>query len=141
MTDNQPPSTAPETTTELNDPQTYAIIGAAIEVHKVLGGGFLEQVYQEALACELAERAIPFTRESILPVTYKGSTLACGFRADFICFGEVILELKSIEKLTPVHEAQVLNYLKATGLERALLFNFGPKSLETKRYVRSRHWG
>jgi GxxExxY protein len=119
------------------DPQTYAIIGAAMEVHTQLGHGFLEGVYQEALAIELRERSVPFGREVDLPIRYKGQVLACGYRADFICFDEVVVELKSIRELTEREQAQVIHYLKATGFSRGLLLNFGAKRLETKRFVRS----
>jgi GxxExxY protein len=115
------------------DPQTYAIIGAAMEVHRHLGHGFLEAVYQEALAVEMATREISFKREVILPIKYKGELLQCGYRADFICFEEVIVELKALGELTGVDEAQTINELKATGLHRALLINFGTPSLEYKR--------
>ena len=118
-----------------NDPQTYALIGAAMEVHRHLGHGFLEAVYQEALAWELAARDIPLHREVTLPVKYKNRVLACGYRADFVCFETVILELKAIGQLTGVDEAQVITELKATGLNRALLLNFGAPSLEYKRFV------
>lgn len=117
------------------DPQTYAIIGAAMEVHRILGHGFLEAVYQEALACEMLERGIAFEREVALPVCYKGRRLQCAYRADFVCFGEVIVELKALSQLTSVDEAQVINELKATGLHRSLLLNFGAPSLESKRLV------
>jgi GxxExxY protein len=117
------------------DPQTYAIIGAAMEVHRQLGHGFLEAVYQEALALELGASEIPFQREAALPIRYRGELLQCGYRADFICFGEVIVELKVISQLTGVDEAQTINELKATGLHRALLINFGASSLEYKRLV------
>jgi GxxExxY protein len=120
------------------DPQTHAIIGAAIEVHRHLGQGFLESVYQEAVALELTERSIPFDREVELPIYYKGQVLACGYRADFVCFGEIILELKAIRELSEREHAQILNYLKATGFSRGLLLNFGSAPrLETKRFVRS----
>jgi GxxExxY protein len=117
------------------DPQTYALIGAAIEVHRTLGCGFLEAVYQEALAHELADRGIPFRREVDLPVHYKGRVLACMFRVDFIAYEAVLLELKAVGELGPPHQAQVLNYLKATGFARALLFNFGAPFLEHKRFA------
>lgn len=117
------------------DPQTYALIGAAMEVHRQLGHGFLEAVYQEALALELAERGIPFHREVILPISYKGRRLQCAYRADFVCYEEVVLELKALSQLTGADEAQTINELKATNLHRALLFNFGAPSLEYKRLV------
>ena len=117
------------------DPQTYAIIGAAMEVHRQLGHGFLEAVYQEALALELESLEIPFQREVVLPIRYKGELLQCGYRADFICFKEVIVELKAVSQLTGVDEAQTINELKSTGLHRALLINFGAPRMEYKRLV------
>lgn len=117
------------------DPQTYEIIGAAMEVHRQLGHGFLEAVYQEALAIELVKRDIPFEREAAGPVEYKGNRLQCCYRADFICFEEIVVELKAINQLTGVDEAQVINELKATGLHRGLLLNFGTPGLEYKRLV------
>ena len=121
--------------TEPKDPQTFAIIGAAMEVHRQLGDGFLEAVYQEALAIELSLRNIPFEREAVMTISYKGNPLECKYRADFICLNEIIVEVKSIKSISPVEEAQVLNYLKATGLHRALLINFGVPSLQFKRLV------
>ena len=106
-----------------------------MEVHKHLGHGFLEAVYQEAMSMELTARKIPFHREAVLPVKFKGQLLQCGYRADFICFEEVIVELKAISQLTGVDEAQTINELKATNLHRALLINFGAPSLEYKRLV------
>jgi GxxExxY protein len=120
---------------EERDPQTYAIIGAAMEVHSQLGCGFLEAVYQEALAKELALRNIPFKREVELLVTYKGEPLATRYRADFICFDEIIVELKAASALTPADVAQLLNYLKDTGFHRGLLLNFGSQSLQFERKV------
>jgi GxxExxY protein len=117
------------------DPQTYEIIGAAMEVHRQLGHGFLEAVYQEALAIEMAKHNIPFEREAVVPVEYMGNRLQCSYRADFVCFGKIVVELKAINQLTCVDEAQVINELKATGLPRGLLLNFGAPSLEYKRLV------
>ncbi len=119
------------------DPQTFAIIGAAMDIHRQLGHGFLEAVYQEAAVVEFRLRNIPFEREVLLPVKYKGTPLPVHYRADFICFSEIIVEFKAISTLTTTDEAQVLNYLKATGFHRGLLFNFGSASLQQKRLV----WG
>jgi GxxExxY protein len=115
------------------DPRTHAIIGAAMEVHRVLGCGFLEGVYQQALALELAARDVPFGREVEIPVSYKGQELDIRYRAEFVCFDSVILELKA--RLTGTEEAQVLNYLKSTGYEVGLLLNFGAASLEYRRFI------
>lgn len=117
------------------DPQTHAIIGAAMEAHRLLGHGFLERVYQDALAVELLGRNIVFTRETDLPVTYKGQLLSCGYRADFVCYDSVIVETKALNDLSGTEEAQVLNYLRASGFSRGLLINFGQPSLQFKRMV------
>ena len=106
-----------------------------MEVHRELGHGFLEAVYQEAMALEMTAREIPFEREVPLPVHYKGQRLATHYRADFVCFENVVLELKAISQLTGADEAQVINEMKATGLQRGLLINFGAPSLEYKRRV------
>jgi len=122
-------------TTEKNDPQTYAIIGAAMEVHRQLGPGFLEAVYQEALAIELTRRNIPFQREVEIPIYYSGEKLSCTYRADFICYGEVLVELKALQRITNIEYAQVINYLRATDMPRALILNFGERSLAPKRFI------
>ena len=119
---------------EIRDPQTYAIIGAAMEIHKQLGHGFLEAVYQEAAVVEFSLRQISFAREVLLPVHYKEKLIA-QYKADFVCFSQIIVEFKAQSELTSVNEAQVLNYLKATGFQRALLINFGAPSLEYKRLI------
>ncbi len=103
---------------------TWQIIGAAIEVHKYLGPGLLESVYQISLARELALRSVPFRREVNIPVMYKGESLDTNFRADFIIADRVILELKAIEKLLPVHEAQLITYMKLASCSVGLLINF-----------------
>ena len=118
--------------------ETYAVIGAAMEVHKELGGGLLEGIYQEALAIELAERGIPYEREKELDVFYKGHKLEKKYFADIICFDEVIVELKSVSEILPVHEAQLVNYLKITKKKVGLLVNFGAKSLYYKRIACSK---
>ncbi len=117
------------------DPQTYAIIGACMEVHRELGHGFLETVYQEALAIEFGERRIACERERGLPISYKGQRLNCSYKADFVCYGEIVVEIKSVARLVGPHEAQLINYLKASGMERGLLINFGAPSLEHRRLI------
>ena len=117
------------------DPQTFAIIGAAMEVHRQLGHGFLELVYQTALAIEFQDRGIAYAAEVSLPITYKDKLLICAYRADFICFGSVLVETKAIARLTDADDAQLINELKATGLHRGLLINFGSPSLEHRRLV------
>ena len=120
---------------EKRDEQTYAIIGAAMKVHRELGHGFLEAVYQEAFAIELKKKGIQFQREVHIPIYYDGVRLSTHYQADFLCFESVIIELKALSKLTGTEEAQVINYLKATKLQKALLLNFGSRSMEHKRLV------
>jgi len=121
-----------------NDPRTHAIIGAALEVHCRLGCGFLEAVYQEAMAIEMTLRGVPFEREVELPVSYRGQKLVVTYRADFICFGSVVVELKALGRLSGTEESQLINYLKASEHEVGLMLNFGTRSLEQRRKVCSR---
>ncbi len=100
------------------------IIGAAIEVHKQLGSGLLESAYSEALAVEFQIRRVPYEKEKVLPVMYKGHELPVGFRADFLVGGLVIVEVKAVSALTSAHEAQIDNYLRLSGCKLGLLMNF-----------------
>jgi len=119
------------------DPQTYSIIGAEMEIHRQLGHGFLEPGYQDAAVIEFPLQNIPFEREMALPIKYKGIILPSRYRADFVCFSDIIVEFKALARLSSAEETQVLNYLKATGFRRGLLLNFGAPSLQYKRLV----WG
>ena len=118
---------------------TYKIIGAAMEVHSELGCGFLEAVYQEALALEFDVQKIPYVQEQKLEIEYKGHVLEKYYKADFICYDDIIVEIKALSELTSEHEAQILNYLKATNKKIGLLINFGQKSLKYKRFIFSEH--
>jgi GxxExxY protein len=120
-----------------NDPRTYSIIGAAMEVHRQLGCGFTEPVYQEAMALELLARGIPFQAQVETPVFYKGTQLKSTYRPDFVCLENVIVELKALSQIGGVEDSQVLNYLKVSGFEIGLLLNFGKPSHETKRFIDS----
>ena len=114
--------------------ETYAIRGAIYEVYKNLGAGFLEAVYQEALEMELSARRIPFRSQAEIEIQYKGKTLNQSYRADIICYGKIILELKAVKALLLEHEAQLQNYLRATGFRLGLLINFSnSKGAEIKR--------
>ena len=117
------------------DERTYRIIGAAIEVHKEMGCGFLEPVYQETLDIEFENQEIPYKAQPVIDIFYKKKLLEKKYQPDFICFDEVIVEIKALEKLSGIEESQIINYLKATGLKVGLLINFGAKSLEHKRFV------
>lgn len=116
--------------------ESYKILGACFEVHKELGCGFLEAVYQEALEKEFESQKIPYKREAELSITYKKELLKKKYIADFICFDKIIIELKALTALNSEHEAQVLNYLKATSFNLGILVNFGEQSLKYKRLVK-----
>lgn len=116
--------------------EVYAIAGAAMEVYYTLGVGFLEPVYQEALALEFNGRGIQYAREERLKIFYKGIELQKIYRPDFLCYDQIIVELKSQFRLTPLEEGQIINYLKITNMHVGLLINFGARpKLEWKRYV------
>jgi GxxExxY protein len=133
--ENNPQITQMGADSSKRDPQTFAIIGAAMKVHSELGHGFLEAVYQEAMAIELSRQGIPFQREAHMPIHYVGVKLTTHYQADFLCFDSVIVELKALARLSSNEDAQVINYLKATNLQKGLLLNFGARSLEHKRLV------
>ncbi|HEY4688148.1 MAG TPA: GxxExxY protein [Anaerolineae bacterium] len=117
--------------------EVYAVMGAAMEVHSQLGPGFLEAVYQEALELELLAKGIPFEAQKPIGIYYKGQLLKKEYVADLVCYEQIIVELKALERLSTREEAQLLNYLKATGLRVGLLINFGSHGkLEWQRYVR-----
>lgn len=118
---------------EAKDPQTYQIIGACMEVHRRLGGGFLEAVYPEALEREFAIRNVPYRRQVELLIYYRDDPLDCTYRADFICFDNVLVEIKSIKQLGNIERAQVIHYLRVTRHPKAILVNFGGISLEFER--------
>ena len=116
--------------------ETYAIRGAVFEVYKEMGSGFLEAIYQECLENEFRLQKIDFVSQAELRLNYKGDTLRQFYKPDFICFEKIIVELKAVNKIAPEHKAQLINYLKATGLKLGLLVNFGshPK-VEIERFV------
>ncbi|MFA6403637.1 MAG: GxxExxY protein [Salinivirgaceae bacterium] len=115
--------------------EVYKIIGAAMEVHNELGYGFLEAVYQEALEIEFEERGIPYHKEKEIEVYYKNLRLKKGYKADFLCFEEIIVELKTSKEFCSQDVAQLLNYLKATETKVGLLINFGKEKLEYKQLI------
>ena len=119
------------------DPETYAIIGAAMAVHRELGHGFLEAVYNEALEIEFNDRNIPNKKDVLLPIYYGKHQLKTHYHADFVCHDSIIIELKALTEPDGTEEAQVINYLKASGYKRALLINFGRPSLQYKRLILS----
>jgi GxxExxY protein len=115
--------------------ESYKITGAAFEVHKELGPGFLEAVYQEALTIEFQNQKIPFEREKGLKLYYKNVQLQKRYKVDFVCYDNIIIEVKAFSGLNSEHESQLLNYLRATNLRLGILINFGQKSLKYKRLV------
>lgn len=116
--------------------ESYKIVGAAFKVYNTLGSGFLEAVYQEALEIEFQKQGIPYEREKELKIQYDGIELKQAYKADFICYGEIIVELKAVNALDDTHRAQTYNYLHATGYKLGLLFNFGyPSELQKERII------
>jgi len=122
----------------LYEEEVYKIIGAAIEVHKEFGSGFLESVYEEAMILESQKRQIPHETQVKIPIYYKKQKLNKEFITDYIGFGKIIAEFKCIPKLTKIEEAQIINYLKATGIKVGLLINFGSHGrLEWRRFIKT----
>ena len=117
----------------IHENETYQIIGAAMEVHKTLGCGFTEKVYQDALEKEFLRQSIPFVRESSMQVVYKEEVLSSTFVPDFVCYNKIIVELKEVEELSGLHESQAINYAHVADMKVALLINFGTEALEYKR--------
>ena len=116
--------------------ESYKITGALYEVHKELGPGLLEKVYQEALEKELRMQGIPFEREKSFIISYKGEVLEQMYIADFVCYDKIVVELKAVEALLPIHTAQVINYLTITGYKLGLLVNFNARQIKPERIVR-----
>jgi len=115
--------------------ESYNVIGACFEVHKELGNGFLEAVYQEALEIELRIQKIPFEREKTQYIYYKEKRLNKRYVPDFVCYDKIIVEIKALSQMSSDAESQVLNYLKTTGYKVGILVNFGKQSLDYKRFV------
>ncbi|MGE5605719.1 MAG: GxxExxY protein [Bacteroidota bacterium] len=118
--------------------QVYRIIGSAMNVSNELGCGFLEAVYQEAMEIEFTENNIPYEPQKKIIINYKGRTLDKEYIADFLCFNNIIVEIKAINRITKIEEAQILNYLKATKLPLGLIINFGTTKLEWRRYANTK---
>lgn len=119
----------------INKDETYNLIGAAMEVHSILGPGFLEPIYQEAFEIELQKRNIPFVREKPIHVYYKDIELTRFYIADFLCYGNILVELKALSDLSGQQDAQLINYLKATKIKVGILLNFGTTKLQYHRLV------
>jgi GxxExxY protein len=124
----------------LSDPRTYAIIGAAMEVHRELGCGFHEVIFQDALEVEFRLRGIPYFREKPYHVFYKGRRLPSFHRPGFICHEEIVVELKALSEIKGQEESQILGYLKGTGFQTGLLMNFGTPRLWHKRFIHASQW-
>jgi GxxExxY protein len=120
--------------------EAYKIVGAMMSVHKELGCGFLEVVYQDALEIEFKLQGIPFEREKEFDISYKGFEIGKIYRADFVCYGKIIVELKAVDNLRPEFKAQTLNYMKMSNSKLGILANFGQPSLEVQRLVRIQGW-
>ena len=118
--------------------EVYAIMGAAMDVHRELGSGFLESVYQEAIEMELTRCKIPFEAQKSVKIIYKGEPFKKEFVADLICYGKIIVEIKATKGLTEIDEAQIIHYLKATRMPVGVLIDFGGKKLDWKRYANTR---
>ncbi|MBM6992271.1 MAG: GxxExxY protein [Prevotella sp.] len=115
--------------------ESYKIIGAALNVHKSLGCGFLEAVYGDALEIEFAQQGIAYEREKRINIEYKGYQLNHQYCADFVCFGKIIVELKALDQVNNQHYSQVINYLKASKMKLGILLNFGEVTLKPKRII------
>ncbi len=120
--------------------ESFKIVGAAMEVHRVLGCGFSEPVYQDALELEFKARNIPYEREKTFYIDYKGNQLNKYYRVDFLCYDKIIVETKAVTTLDEGHMAQIYNYLKASNMNLGVLINFGQPSLETKRIPCTTKW-
>jgi GxxExxY protein len=119
--------------------ESFAVIGACFEVYNELGPGFLEAVYHEALEHEFADRGVPFTSKPRLLIRFKSHTLTTPYEADFLCFEQIVLEIKSARDVDPKHEAQIIHYLRATDLQLGILVNFGHHpDLQYKRFARTK---
>ncbi len=121
--------------TTVSDAETFTVIGAAMEVHRRLGCGFLERVYREALAIELQLRGVPFETERSWPIVYRERALPLRYRVDFLCYGSVVVELKAVPDIGRLERMQTVNYLRMAGVKRGLLLNFGALSLQYRRVV------
>ncbi len=119
----------------IEDAETYAIIGAAQKVHATLSYGFYERIYQDALEVEFRHQNIPYEREKAIDVYYRNTRLGNSYFVDFLCYDSVLVELKAIQRISKVEEAQVLHYLRASKKTRAVLLNFGGTHLEVRRYL------